>query len=263
MLRRGVCDGDGGRATLRVRRPGRGCDAARARERVRLPGGDCAGEGEGEVATTLADLTQAISMVSFYTSSSEPAQVRGKTVYIQYSNIQEVRNNKSCGDVAGNVLLVTIEGVEAGDVSIDVIHLFNYSELTHFLFDYFDKINGVHLPPCLAELRAKKHLKAKNIDEIQQLLLFSRAQRSRSSSGSRSSLLLASATTSARVKPPRPLRPIIAQYSPARHSSHAACAPECGLLVPSRSPEQSIFKLQHRADGPTTEQTPCSVPPQA
>ncbi|XP_020575483.1 polypyrimidine tract-binding protein homolog 1 isoform X2 [Phalaenopsis equestris] len=62
-------------------------------------------------------------MVSYYASSSEPAQVRGKTVYIQYSNRQEIVNNKSTGDVAGNVLLVTIEGVEAGDVSIDVIHL--------------------------------------------------------------------------------------------------------------------------------------------
>ncbi|KAK8921300.1 hypothetical protein KSP39_PZI020077 [Platanthera zijinensis] len=39
------------------------------------------------------------------------------------TNMQEIVNNKSTGDVAGNVLLVTIEGVEAGDVSIDVIHL--------------------------------------------------------------------------------------------------------------------------------------------
>ena len=62
-------------------------------------------------------------MVSDYASSSEPAQVRGKTVYIQYSNRNEIVNNKSPGDVPGNVLLVTIEGVEAGDVSIDVIHL--------------------------------------------------------------------------------------------------------------------------------------------
>lgn len=69
------------------------------------------------------DQNQAISMVSYYASSSEPAQVRGKTVYIQYSNRQEIVNNKTSGDVAGNVLLVTIEGVEAGDVSIDVIHL--------------------------------------------------------------------------------------------------------------------------------------------
>lgn len=80
------------------------------------------------------DLNQAISMISYYASSSEPAQVRGKTVYIQYSNRQEIVNNKSSGDVAGNVLLVTIEGVEAGDVSIDVIHLVGYYRLLHLLF---------------------------------------------------------------------------------------------------------------------------------
>lgn len=72
------------------------------------------------------DLNQAISMVSYYASSSEPAQIRGKTVYLQYSNRQEVVNNKSSGDVASNVLLVTFEGVEAGDVSIDVLHLVSF-----------------------------------------------------------------------------------------------------------------------------------------
>ncbi|KAM7510076.1 hypothetical protein LguiB_008951 [Lonicera macranthoides] len=69
------------------------------------------------------DLNQAINMVTYYASSSEPASVRGKHVYIQYSNRHEIVNNKGPGDVPGNVLLVTIEGVEAGDVSIDVIHL--------------------------------------------------------------------------------------------------------------------------------------------
>lgn len=69
------------------------------------------------------DLNQAINMVSYYASSSEPASIRGKHVYIQYSNRHEIVNNKGPGDVPGNVLLVTIEGVEAGDVSIDVIHL--------------------------------------------------------------------------------------------------------------------------------------------
>lgn len=68
-------------------------------------------------------MNQAIAMISYYASSSEPAQVRGKTVYLQYSNRQEIVNNKSTGDVAGNVLLITVEGVEAGDVSIDVLHL--------------------------------------------------------------------------------------------------------------------------------------------
>lgn len=62
-------------------------------------------------------------MVTYFASSPDLAQIRGKTVYIQYSNRQEITNNKSTTDGAGNVLLVTIEGVQAGDVSIDVIHL--------------------------------------------------------------------------------------------------------------------------------------------
>lgn len=78
-------------------------------------------------------------MVTYYGSSSEPAQIRGKTVYIQYSNRHEIVNNKSPGDVPGNVLLVTIEGVEAGDVSIDVIHLVILSSDVHiyYLKQYF------------------------------------------------------------------------------------------------------------------------------
>ena len=72
-------------------------------------------------------------MVSYYASSSEPAQIRGKSVYLQYSNRQEIVNNKGTGDIASNVLLVTFEGVEAGDVSIDVLHLvsFKYLELKY------------------------------------------------------------------------------------------------------------------------------------
>ncbi|RRT64740.1 hypothetical protein B296_00004990 [Ensete ventricosum] len=81
------------------------------------------GANRNQAFVEFADVNQAISMISYYASSSEPAQVRGKTVYIQYSNRQEIVNNKASGEVAGNVLLVTIEGVEAGDVSIDVIHL--------------------------------------------------------------------------------------------------------------------------------------------
>ena len=79
-----------------------------------------------------ADLNQAISMVSYYASSSEPAQVRGKTVYIQYSNRHEIVNNKSPGDTPGNVLLVTMEGVQPGDITIEVIHL--VSKFQNFLF---------------------------------------------------------------------------------------------------------------------------------
>ncbi|KAL8475709.1 hypothetical protein ACS0TY_028391 [Phlomoides rotata] len=81
------------------------------------------GANRNQAFVEFVDLNQAINMVTYYASASEPAQIRGKTVYIQYSNRHEIVNNKSPGDVPGNVLLVTIEGVEAGDVSIDVIHL--------------------------------------------------------------------------------------------------------------------------------------------
>ncbi|XP_043702373.1 polypyrimidine tract-binding protein homolog 1-like isoform X1 [Telopea speciosissima] len=81
------------------------------------------GPNRNQAFIEFADLNQAITMVSYYATSSEPAQVRGKTVYLQYSNRQEIVNNRTAGDVAGNVLLVTIEGVEAHDVSIDVLHL--------------------------------------------------------------------------------------------------------------------------------------------
>ena len=44
-------------------------------------------------------------------------------MYVQYSNRQEIVNNKTTADVAGNVLLLTVEGNDARLVSIDVLHL--------------------------------------------------------------------------------------------------------------------------------------------
>ncbi|XP_039124120.1 polypyrimidine tract-binding protein homolog 1-like isoform X2 [Dioscorea cayenensis subsp. rotundata] len=81
------------------------------------------GANRNQAFVEFAELNQAISMVSYYASSSEPANVRGQTVYIQYSNWQEIGNyNKSAGGIAGNVLIVTLEGVQRSDVSIEVIH---------------------------------------------------------------------------------------------------------------------------------------------
>ncbi|XP_045816074.1 polypyrimidine tract-binding protein homolog 2-like [Trifolium pratense] len=81
------------------------------------------GSNRNQAFIEFGDLNQAIAMISYYASSSEPAQVRGKTVYLQYSNRQEIVHNKTAADVAGNVLLVTIEGEDARLVSIDVLHL--------------------------------------------------------------------------------------------------------------------------------------------
>ncbi|CAH9136960.1 unnamed protein product [Cuscuta epithymum] len=81
------------------------------------------GANRNQAFIEFAEQNQAIAMISYYASSSEPAQVRGKTVYLQYSNRQEIVNSKTTADVAGNVLLVTIEGNDARLVSIDVLHL--------------------------------------------------------------------------------------------------------------------------------------------
>ncbi|CAE6237970.1 unnamed protein product [Arabidopsis arenosa] len=81
------------------------------------------GANRNQAFIEFEDLNQAIQMISYYASSSEPAQVRGKTVYLQYSNRQEIVNNKTTADVVGNVLLVTVEGEDARMVSIDVLHL--------------------------------------------------------------------------------------------------------------------------------------------
>uniref|UniRef100_A0A0D6R2J7 RRM domain-containing protein n=1 Tax=Araucaria cunninghamii TaxID=56994 RepID=A0A0D6R2J7_ARACU len=81
------------------------------------------GTNRNQAFVEFSDLNQAIAMVSYYASSSEPARVRGRPVYLQYSNRHEIVNGKNSGDEASNVLLVTLDGVEPGDVSIDVLHV--------------------------------------------------------------------------------------------------------------------------------------------
>jgi len=109
-------------------------------------------------------------MVSYYASSSEPAQVRGKTVYIQYSNRQEITNNKGTGDSSGNVLLVTFEGVQPNDVSIDVIHLvFSAFGFVHKIAT-FEKAAGfqalIQYTDTPTALEAKKFVRRKKHPEV-------------------------------------------------------------------------------------------------
>uniref|UniRef100_A0A0V0HMQ6 Putative ovule protein n=1 Tax=Solanum chacoense TaxID=4108 RepID=A0A0V0HMQ6_SOLCH len=100
------------------------------------------GANRNQAFIEFAELNQAIAMISYYASSSEPAQVRGKTVYLQYSNRQEIVNNKTTADVAGNVLLVTIEGNDARLVSIDVLHL-----VSNYTSPHIHLVEGPHRPP--------------------------------------------------------------------------------------------------------------------
>ncbi|CAA6665873.1 unnamed protein product [Spirodela intermedia] len=48
------------------------------------------GANRNQAFIEFAEINQAIAMISYYASSAEPAQVRGKTVYLQYSNRQEI-----------------------------------------------------------------------------------------------------------------------------------------------------------------------------
>ncbi|OWM64569.1 hypothetical protein CDL15_Pgr020536 [Punica granatum] len=125
------------------------------------------GANKNQAFVEFAELGQAIAMVSYYASSPEPAQVRGKTVYIQYSNRHEIVHNKSPGDVPGNVLLVTIEGVEAGDVSIEVIHLvFSAFGFVHKIAT-FEKAAGFQALIQFSDIEtastAKTHLDGRSI----------------------------------------------------------------------------------------------------
>jgi len=55
-------------------------------------------------------------MVSNYASSPDPVQLHGRNIYIQYSDRPEIVVTRFA---KGNILLVTMEDVKAGDVSID------------------------------------------------------------------------------------------------------------------------------------------------
>ncbi|EOA15169.1 hypothetical protein CARUB_v10028550mg [Capsella rubella] len=125
------------------------------------------GANRNQAFIEFEDLNQAIQMISFYASSSEPAQVRGKTVYLQYSNRQEIVNNKTTADVVGNVLLVTIEGEDARMVSIDVLHLvFSAFGFVHKITT-FEKTAGyqalVQFPDAETATSAKNALDGRSI----------------------------------------------------------------------------------------------------
>lgn len=84
-------------------------------------------------------------MVSHY-SSSDFAQLHGKTIYVQYSKRQEFVVNKF---TEGNILIVSMEGIQAGDISIDAIHLVSlwlsslYLDLCTWVYTPFDRMYAV------------------------------------------------------------------------------------------------------------------------
>ncbi|XP_022641962.1 polypyrimidine tract-binding protein homolog 1-like [Vigna radiata var. radiata] len=74
------------------------------------------GPNKNQGFAEFADINEATSMVSNYASSPDRVQLHGRNIYVQYSDRPEIVVTRFA---KGNILLVTMEDVKAGDVSID------------------------------------------------------------------------------------------------------------------------------------------------
>ncbi|XP_047162773.1 polypyrimidine tract-binding protein homolog 1-like [Vigna umbellata] len=78
------------------------------------------GPNKNQGFAEFANINEAISMVSNYALSPDRVQLHGKNIYVQYSDRPEIIVTRFA---KGNILLVTMENVKAGDVSIDNMRL--------------------------------------------------------------------------------------------------------------------------------------------
>ncbi|KAG2384051.1 Polypyrimidine tract-binding protein-like protein [Vigna angularis] len=78
------------------------------------------GPNKNQGFAEFANINEAISMVSNYVLSPDRVQLHGKNIYVQYSDRPEIIVTRFA---KGNILLVTMEDVKAGDVSIDNMRL--------------------------------------------------------------------------------------------------------------------------------------------
>lgn len=82
------------------------------------------GANKNQAFVEFPDQASAINMVSYFASSADPAKVRGKTVYLQYSTRQEIVHSKQPLDGPSNVLLVTMDNLDPSiQITIEVLHL--------------------------------------------------------------------------------------------------------------------------------------------
>ncbi|CAK0779747.1 hypothetical protein CVIRNUC_004841 [Coccomyxa viridis] len=82
------------------------------------------GANKNQAFVEFPELNMAINMVSYYSNSADPAKVRGKTVYLQYSTRQEIVNSTRSVEQGGNVLLVSLENLSPDvTVTLDTLHL--------------------------------------------------------------------------------------------------------------------------------------------
>lgn len=74
------------------------------------------GANRNQAFIEFPDVQSAVNMVHHFMSSAEPAKVRGKTVYLQYSTRQEIVNATSSAEEPSNVLLATLENLQPDTV---------------------------------------------------------------------------------------------------------------------------------------------------
>lgn len=91
------------------------------------------------------DQSTAVRMVTHFASASEPAKVRGKTVYLQYSTRNEIINSTvRAGEGGGsNILLVSLENMDPSlNITIDTLHLVFSAFGTVHKIATFEKTSG-------------------------------------------------------------------------------------------------------------------------
>lgn len=83
------------------------------------------GTNRNQAFIEFPDQAQSIQMANYFQNSADPAKVRGKTVYLQYSTRNEIVNaGGGGGERPGNCLLVTLENLDPSVViTIDTLHL--------------------------------------------------------------------------------------------------------------------------------------------
>ncbi|EIE19256.1 RNA-binding domain-containing protein [Coccomyxa subellipsoidea C-169] len=82
------------------------------------------GTNKNQAFVEFPDMNMAIQMVSYFANAADPAKVRGKTVYLQYSTRQEIVNSTRSAEQGGNVLLVSLENLAPDmNVTLDTLHL--------------------------------------------------------------------------------------------------------------------------------------------
>lgn len=135
------------------------------------------GPSQNQAFVEFGDLNSAIQMVSYYASSSEPAKVRGKSVYLQYSTRSEIVTTRGGGETPGNVLLVTLDPLTPdAPVTIDMLHLvfsafgfvhkiatFEKSAGFQALIQYADAATAGHVRDNLDGRHVPRHLLGEHI----------------------------------------------------------------------------------------------------